>query len=925
MAEVAALVGLVAAIAQFLEYGTRLAERLREISASANDLPTAFSALQVRLPAVIGILSRIQVQVGTGGFGLDEAEMLLPVIENSNSHIKALVAVVEKVTPVRAKQRAKVIANERRRGPPQTHVQGRTGFDIRCVENELDFDTPFTLGRMDMCQFLISEGADLTIDAANGSNVIERAWFLAQKSSKVPGDYVMCDNEVLREVDLDDFVSSQQYNTIHKIVLGITKLRLLDVLETSTADIDGGDIRGATPLWWASSQGNLDAVRILLENGASHALGAGLSQTPLHVARDAEVVRVLLQHGAQRDCRDTAGRTPLHCYCYRQIGASRSIVREILDAGASANAVAYGGQRPLHYASTFGNTNLIPILLEYGADIDAVKDDGMTPLMAGVRHDQLDVVKVLLEKEADCRVVNKIHQNILHLAAIYAGDDCMTALASSAGIGQVHPSVKDAMGYTPLEYFERRKFRDDDLDAAFLHLLQKAGQSNMYQEDEEADDDVNGHDGASSDEPQQQAECFSMPGSFTTHGHEQDKKPITRSTPRNEKMLRNGLEKSPRSKAARGTGQSALAVAGDEEDEDLVMVSPAKLKKTTSPTKAKTNTSIPVAEEEDESDEDDEYLRALKQKAREKARLQRLGLEPENVPSPLSTGRSSATPTTATRAPSIEQSRAQSSRPVSASSGRDFGRTTTATPVPTEQEDDPQVRILIQSDIPDTKPLVVMRKASQSLKQVREFWCKRWQLDDAVAKKVFLTWRGTRLFDSTTTRGILKKLKEDYRQQSLGLGGDNDGDEDDVEGDHDHDPSKGNILLEAMTPEIYEEKMRQKEKLQRHNRASSDDDDADDSDEAEAGVATSAAEAKRIQEAESSIVIHLVNPAYEPMHLRVRPHTTVAKIMRGYAATKKLEENKTPWLIFDGERLDPEATVEDVGLEDEDEVDVSIR
>ncbi|KAL2427325.1 hypothetical protein ABEF95_011714 [Exophiala dermatitidis] len=400
----------------------------------------------------------------------------------------------------------------------------------------------------------------------------------------------------------------------------------------------------------------------------------------------------------------------------------------------------------------------------------------------------------------------------------------------------------------------------------------------------------------------------------STHRHDQDKKPITRSTPRDEKMPRNGLEKSPRT---RGTRRYA-AVDRDEEDEELAMVSPTKMKKTTTSTKAKT-TSIPVEEEEEDSDEEDEYLRALKQKAREKARLQRLGLEPESAPSPLLTGRSSATPTTTTRPPSIEQSRAQSSRPVSASSGREFGRTTTATPVPTEQEDDPQVRILIQSDIPNTKPLVVMRKASQSLKQVREFWCKRWELDDAVAKKVFLTWRGTRLFDSTTTRGMIKKLKEDYRQQSLGLDEDDDG-----EGDHDHDPSKGNILLEAMTPEIYEEKMRQKEKLQSHIRASSDDDNPDDSEEASVGVA-SAAEAKKIQEAEGSIVIHLVNPAYEPMHLRVRPHTTVAKIMRGYAATKKLEESKTPWLIFDGERLDPEATVENVGLEDEDEVDVSIR
>ena len=33
----------------------------------------------------------------------------------------------------------------------------------------------FTLGRGQICEFLVFEGADLTIDATNASNIVERA------------------------------------------------------------------------------------------------------------------------------------------------------------------------------------------------------------------------------------------------------------------------------------------------------------------------------------------------------------------------------------------------------------------------------------------------------------------------------------------------------------------------------------------------------------------------------------------------------------------------------------------------------------------------------------------------------------------------------------------------------------------------------
>ncbi|KIX06929.1 uncharacterized protein Z518_04905 [Rhinocladiella mackenziei CBS 650.93] len=756
MAEAAALIGLVAAIAQFAEYGMKLSERLEDFSSSVNDRPSAFTAIKVRLPAVLGILKRINKQIDNHLLGISEAEMLFPVIANTVGQVKSLLIIIEKSAPpkkgalvtryIKAMRSLSLDTEVQRIGdrlqdnlqiislfqttglvestqqPTQqlpspspdgvanshdvvtlsqiaaiagdqaettsiktsdgssTSISGTDKLDIKLSVSSLqptcesrtapsDSDHPessphktghggksskdfaltapsadrcssscscvchrpyqlstpsflsqlighlsvnyagqafvkvpcnerncrkrkesaarmtyrfpnwawdrvvhmalsstalntkvnlntmrvlpdsaevfsviskgdinklrdmfkfgqssiydvsrsswtlvhtaFTLGRREMCEFLISEGADLTIDAANGSNVIERAWIHAQKSAKTPGDYVMCDNEILREVDLDDFVSSQQYNLIQKIVLGISKLKLSDVLESSTSDIDGTDIRGATALWWSAAQGNIPALRMLLENGASHAIGAAMSQTPLHMARNAEVVRSLLQHQAQVDARDTAGRTPLHCFCYRQVGASAGIVREILKGGADVNAVASGGQTPLHYATMFDNAILIPPLLEFGADINALKDENVTPLMAGIRYDKSRAVKCLLENNADPTIENQYRQNILHVAAIYAGPECMKILASS-DLGRLDPGARDFKGCTPSEYFGVRKFVFDDLEQAFRNLIGAAGSVTGDESDRE-DDDIDKRKADAG------ADCqrFVMPGSFS--------------------------------------------------------------------------------------------------------------------------------------------------------------------------------------------------------------------------------------------------------------------------------------------------------------------------------------------------------------------------------------------------------------------------
>ncbi|ETI26984.1 hypothetical protein G647_10083 [Cladophialophora carrionii CBS 160.54] len=369
---------------------------------------------------------------------------------------------------------------------------------------------------------------------------------------------------------------------------------------------------------------------------------------------------------------------------------------------------------------------------------------------------------------------------------------------------------------------------------------------------------------------------------------------------------------------------------GDGEDDELIMLTPPKvLDATLKGGKMKKKTTTPNPEDglddEQTSSEEDEYLRQLKQKAREKARQQRDHLGDATRPhTPSSRGNSAAFEHNHQRSLSAAKDhspRFASTTPTSAASFN----TPKETPAPAlapapapVQEEDPEVKILICSEIHGTKPLIVKRRASQSLKQVKEFWCRKFELDESVARQVFFTWNGTRLFDSTTMRGILRNLKKEAWQKGRTKYA-NLVDADDFDENSAQDPSNGNIVVEAMTQDMYDRR-------QQRQQDGTADSDQQDHDQDQHGRAEEQAPTQPDMNA-GAIIIRLVsnNKDLEPMQLRVRPHTTIGKIMRGYAATRNIDEGKTPWLIFDGERLEPEMTVDEVGFEDEEQVEVSVR
>ena len=68
---------------------------------------------------------------------------------------------------------------------------------------------------------------------------------------------------------------------------------------------------------------------------------------------------------------------------------------------------------------------------------------------------------------------------------------------------------------------------------------------------------------------------------------------------------------------------------------------------------------------------------------------------------------------------------------------------------------DPIVQLFISSPIAGTCPLLVRRKLSQRLQEVRAAWCDRQQFPPPIqADDVFLTWRGRRIFSVTSCKSL---------------------------------------------------------------------------------------------------------------------------------------------------------------------------
>jgi hypothetical protein len=99
MAEALAIVGLVSAIIQFVDFGSKIVERLNEFSSDVHELPKTFQAIKVQLPLLIDTLDRTQRQATARNVSDATAVALKPLIDACIKEIKALQIILDKTLP----------------------------------------------------------------------------------------------------------------------------------------------------------------------------------------------------------------------------------------------------------------------------------------------------------------------------------------------------------------------------------------------------------------------------------------------------------------------------------------------------------------------------------------------------------------------------------------------------------------------------------------------------------------------------------------------------------------------------------------------------------------------------------------------------------------------------------------------------------
>ena len=118
--------------------------------------------------------------------------------------------------------------------------------------------------------------------------------------------------------------------------------------------------------------------------------------TPLHKAceeGDLFAVKQLIEDGASVNAKDENGRTPLHLAAMKR--GNGEILRFLLEAKADVNVQDKKGRTALHFAAEnyymFGGK----LLIDYGANLELVDRNGVTPLESAISLDYLDESSLL--------------------------------------------------------------------------------------------------------------------------------------------------------------------------------------------------------------------------------------------------------------------------------------------------------------------------------------------------------------------------------------------------------------------------------------------------------------------------------------------------------------------------------------------------
>jgi ankyrin repeat protein len=216
----------------------------------------------------------------------------------------------------------------------------------------------------------------------------------------------------------------------------VTAIRLGDLREVQRlvkegADVNSKDIYGGTPLMIAAGTGNLEIVRLLLDNGADiNATRDGSDATALMNAvkgSNVEVVKLLIEKGADVNTVVEMGDENMTAMDFAAISGNVEILKMLIEKDAHFNGA-------LAIAAGKGHVEAVKLLIDKGADVNAGGWWGETALMIAAGAGQLEAMKLLIEKGAKVNAQNKNGKTALWYAVLFGGTEAAELLIENGAV-----------------------------------------------------------------------------------------------------------------------------------------------------------------------------------------------------------------------------------------------------------------------------------------------------------------------------------------------------------------------------------------------------------------------------------------------------------------------------------------------------------
>ncbi|PFX14620.1 Reticulocyte-binding protein 2-like a [Stylophora pistillata] len=210
--------------------------------------------------------------------------------------------------------------------------------------------------------------------------------------------------------------SNKELNQLHSAERDIYVTRKKSLLPYGFS-VDSRDATGRTPLMKEAWNGDVQAVKGLIERGANPSLMDNRRWNSLHFAAcggDLDIISLIHSRVKDIESKEVEGYTPLMIAAFN---GKLQAVKWFLEEGAAKTCVCNRGWNLLHCAALSGDPDVMGVILPHVPDIECKNANGQTPLIIAVRKGNLQSVKLLLERGANPFAKDNNGQDSLYYAS----------------------------------------------------------------------------------------------------------------------------------------------------------------------------------------------------------------------------------------------------------------------------------------------------------------------------------------------------------------------------------------------------------------------------------------------------------------------------------------------------------------------------